>query len=522
MTTVSFRTDKDKQPLTITIDPAEMQRLAKQWHYRLRSRQRWIADQKLWPTIEELAVKDLAAIGLNEPQLEAIAVGSIVEVSINQDPLRADSSTDPASEPEWEARLMPWEYLLTAGTSKYRDEPLVVIRHLKTADSPKARARGKEKRRAAFLQSEPGELRGKYSFQIEKEAIRSYLGDAVDWKDFPANPRLDQIREHVREHAPSIVHVSGIDNFQGTVLLKEHTPVTEIHDGMFLKDSAGKAFQCPAMLVAESITAGKSKPEIVSFNMFNSSARLAAFSVGLGARAAIGFQDVVDDRLAEIFFVNFYLNLRQWKWCILDAYRQTMRELRCYRDKLRGTGIVLWTRESIFKESGKQTPSSKKPRPQSAQAVPASSEWIKFTIKPLDTLNYSILHNSRTPLFERFSVYKFKPLQHPEIDVEVELQMGSDRFPFRHTFEMRDHVLDLSDQITVGLTSEMVRSLREGVRATLFVLITSGRQRFQPNLATVVRPPARQGSIGDNHWGSGIPEGDQGLCFRRVRWLSRQ
>lgn len=473
MASVSVRTDKDTRPIRIEIEPGEMRRLAKHWHYLLRSRRRWIADQKLWPRIESRAVADLKTMGIDKAQLEKIAAGSLAEVLIDHGPIEPESPPDLNSDPDWEARVMPWEYLLTAGTSKYRDEPLVVIRYLNARNAPKASAGGREKRIAAFLQSEPGELRGRYTFDIEKRALKNYLDDDVVWKEFTANSSPEEMRAFVQSDAPNLVHVSGFDNFQGTLLLKMDTSVTDINDGMFLKNVAGQAFPCPAIVVADSLTAADSKPEVVSFNMYNSSARLAAFSVGRGAAAAIGFQDFVDDRLAEIFFANFYLNWRQCQWRVLDAYQETMSGLREYKNKLQGTGIVLWTRESLLEL--RQSPC---PKPQLPQPIAASPDWIEFSIKPLKTLNYSILHNSRTPLFEKFSVYKFKPLQQPEIDIEVELQIGSDRFPFRHSFRMRDHALELSDEIAVGLTSELVRSLREGVRATLFVLVRSGQQRL--------------------------------------------
>jgi hypothetical protein len=44
--------------------------------------------------------------------------------------------------------------------------------------------------------------------------------------------------------------------------------------------------------------------------------------------------------------------------------------------------------------------------------------------------------------------------------VEVSLNVGGVNFPFRGTFTIRDHILDLSDQIVVGLTFSLSRSFR--------------------------------------------------------------
>jgi hypothetical protein len=339
-------------------------------------------------------------------------------------------------------------------------------------------------------------LRGTYSFDIEEKVLKAHLDDHVRWTESPPNPTLEGIRDHIQRTAPGIVHVTGFDNFQGTFLLQKKdapirfkhnysryrdVPINYIHDGMFLKNDLGQEYPCDAIAVADALTSGPRKPEIVSFNMYNSSARLAAFAVGLGARAALGFQDLVDDRIAEIFFANFYLNWRQSRWQTLTAYQETMRGLRRYKDKLQGTGIVLWTAESLLGQPRAGVPRRAEPQQQRQAQVRGSSPErieIKLQIAPPSMLNYSILHNSRRPLFERFSVYKFHPLRHPKVDVEVELQMATDRFPYRQSFTMRDHVLELSERISVGLTSELARSLQEGVRATLFASLMSGEQRL--------------------------------------------
>lgn len=99
---------------------------------------------------------------------------------------------------------------------------------------------------------------------------------------------------------------------------------------------------------------------------------------------------------------------------------------------------------------------------------------LDFDVHPYPTLNYSVLHNGKRQMFERFRIYKFSPDVVKDVRVEVSLNIGAENFGFRGTFEMVDHILDLSEAIAVGLTSSLSRSLRESVRTTVFVRVTKG------------------------------------------------
>jgi len=56
----------------------------------------------------------------------------------------------------------------------------------------------------------------------------------------------------------------------------------------------------------------------------------------------------------------------------------------------------------------------------------------------------------------------------------VNLNVGGRNFPFRQSFAMKYHILDLTETIAVGLTSSLSRSLRESILTTIFVRITVG------------------------------------------------
>jgi hypothetical protein len=94
---------------------------------------------------------------------------------------------------------------------------------------------------------------------------------------------------------------------------------------------------------------------LVVFNLHHSAARIAPLTVAQGADAAIGFQDTIDDSMAEQFLADLYA-----AWRMADpgkvlrnqdvplAFATAFRLLREYRRPLRGSCIVLWSAQSLF------------------------------------------------------------------------------------------------------------------------------------------------------------------------------
>ena len=87
-------------------------------------------------------------------------------------------------------------------------------------------------------------------------------------------------------------------------LLKE--PDAEKAPDGYLLSGPGGAEAVPAFALAEAITAGETAPSLVFCNIWNSAARIAPLLIAAGAGAVVGFQDGIDDALAEIFLGNFY------------------------------------------------------------------------------------------------------------------------------------------------------------------------------------------------------------------------
>jgi hypothetical protein len=318
--------------IPITVGRRRLQRLAKHWHFVMRSRGRWISDTDLRQIIEARATSHLAAIGVSADSLQQIGASGVVQVRTEYSANQEVSPQTSPSEGGWESRLIPWEYLLTAATTKYRNGPLVVVRQLKVDSVPKRQPLGGDSQ-ALFIESAPGRLRGLYEFEIEQQVLKSHLGKSATWQPPLANPSLATIAASVTAGQPHIVHVSGIDTFQGTRLLdpeQKTTVVTSISDGMYLRDDKWDAAPVTALELATALTAGALKPAMVSFNLYNSSARTAALAVARGAGAALGFQDYIDDRVAEIFFANFYWQCRKQRWNTLAAFTKAVETMSPY------------------------------------------------------------------------------------------------------------------------------------------------------------------------------------------------
>jgi hypothetical protein len=464
----------------VTVGRARMQRLAKHWHYVLRSRRRWIMDPNLRQTIEERAISHLGAIGIGEDQLAALSSGGLIEV-------RTDQSSGPG---RWETRLLPWEYLLSVATRRFRsDDPFVVVRSFPSGADLSTRRGGK----GLFVSSAPGALKGLYGFAIEKAVLDKHLGQTIQLESID-NPTLEEMRSKAVDLAPEIIHVSGVDNFEGTHFFdpdQKTTPVSTIRDGMFLRDVQWKPHMTDAQAIAGAVTAGAVKPAVASFNLYNSSARIAALAAAGGAGAALGFQDTVEDFLAEIFFANFYLYWARKGKNALKAFCQAMQSLAPHSAKMQGTGFVYWSSQPITPVDEEIT-AAPLPLDEAPDGDRKIREWVRADFEPRAKLNYSILHNERRPLFESFSIYRLEPRRLEDLEVEVKLQIGAEEFPYRQSITLTDHVADLADRIGVGLTSRLARSLQEAVRTTLFVRVGKGGEQICSETAQVSLLPVNE------------------------------
>jgi hypothetical protein len=507
--------------IDLTPDYSRLLKMANDWDFRMRSRSRWITDQETRREMGKLAREDLEAIGVHEGDLLRLATALVVEVCHE---VRVDSEATPSvigglasgsAKIGWrrwigpvlerKLRKIPWETLLNEAAQKYRaGRRLVVYRRIK-AETEYQVPEGPLK--ALFVQSAPGPLAPVVDFSQEFKAVKCYLR-GIDWGEPLVNPTLAQMKERIRDEQPVVIHISGYDAFQGSQLLEdleakdeaeeaEPAPaqvrplvpdvqiasdatkpekVEATREGVYFRNDTGQAVVIAPEALAEAMCGAEHKPLLVTYNIYNSSARMAAKTVDSGAMAAIGFQDFVDDTIAEVFFASLF---RQWSAgrnvSLLGAFRDAIVEIVSEPEtttlgrKSRGSGINLWCRVPLLLENKRLAfPGQLPPRRKGKHTERPN---LEFEIAPYRQLNYSVLHNGRKQIFELFRVYKFSPEDVDDIRVDVTLSVGGDEFHFETTRRMTHHILDLSEEVRVGLTSTLSRSLRESVRTTVFVRV---------------------------------------------------
>ena len=460
----------------------ELRRASYRWTYILRNRLRWRDNQSSYRSLSGECHDQLVELGLTKNAISAMAKSRIVEVSI---PFRREDAG-------WEARITPWEFLISRATRKAgRRDSITVVRHLDRKGSlPKIRQRTP---RLMVVTSAPGEIAEHFDFSNERLLPGSYLLPLDE--DSPAaepifldNPSIDELRAAVGNSRPEIVHVAGVDLHQGTKLLE--MPVTDDRrDGlMFAEPLQGRPVAVPSEAVADALTAGRTKPALAVFNFYNSAARTAALTVARGAGAAIGFQDTFDDSVAESFHADFYESLAShgqdsdWeKWNPHLSFIAALDLLRHYDANLRGSGTVLWSARSMFDQAAETAAFVRSKEisrairqhddialsPQSAQEA---RKMIAVDIKPKQRLNYSLLHNRQT-LFDRFEIRKEQRGHVDGVQVEVTLHVGTETPTYRCNLSLERAVTKLNDKVFIPLTWMKDGGFWENVRSSLQVRV---------------------------------------------------
>lgn len=454
----------------ITSSPL-LQRRAMEFAYSVRNRAHWSEVESAREQLKRRSTSMLEEFGLTADHLRQIADAGVVEVKIPY----------PSEATGWEVRILPWEYLLSAATKPYRSgRPLHVVRHLeRTLPAPPP---PRVPASLLFVENAPGPLGEGYSFEFERKLVEANLEFAPDQL---INPTLDETRDRVIASRPDVIHLAGFDTHQGVELLDWHSkrPPDGWRDGMFFRGFDGLPEIVEGIPLSQAIGAAVNhSPALAAFNCYNSASRLAALAVAAGAEAAIGFQDDIDDFLAELFYTNFY---RAWKlsgWNILHAFKWARNSLRNQSSKLRGTGVVLWSGVPLLGLDAMPDELGKQFREDQRRAVfvppPAQGgvrEVVSIDVAPLDKLNYSLLHNDRS-MFDTFQIRKYPPGRLSGVGVEVSLHAGVESLRYQSSFDMEDPIKDLTDLVKVPLTSELARSVRESVQTCVFVNVTCGDQ----------------------------------------------
>ncbi|MFT3719994.1 hypothetical protein [Pseudorhodoferax sp.] len=466
-------------PLLGSRELREVQREAIAWTHVLRNRTRWIRSAA-GAADQDAKVHDfLIARGLDQTQLSQIAQAGKVRVNISF----------VNEEFGWEARILPWEFILSAATRSLRAGPLTVTRWLERGGNRVMTDLSK----LLFVESAPGRLAHEWDFTDECRLVRTY-SNAKKFEHLKS-PTLDQLRETVIRFKPAIIHLAGFDTHQGLELLKDSRN-EEQADGYLLSSTSG-VDPVNATRLVEAVTLKGYAPTFVFFNFWNSAARLASAITAAGASAAIGFQDGMDDALAEIFLGSFYRSFGA-AGDLQAGFDAGWSALQPQRKPLRGTGIVLWSggksdRLHIQRQSsGKQLASQACEVPLAANiGAHELASFISVAVDPEPQFSYGLLHNNRD-LFRRFLIMNLKNAPLRGLEVFVELHSNEGTYPWRQTFSLNDPVLDLSRKVRLALTSNLARTLDEVLRTSLYVRVKWGPHEVFSETFPVTMAPVDQ------------------------------
>jgi hypothetical protein len=461
---------------SFALAPTAQEQFSFYWSYIVRSRGRWQENEHAHLRVAEEALELFDQVGISREVIEQIGNSDVVEIAL------------PYAEEEggWAARLLPWEFLLHEVTRKRRaGRPLTVVRHL---HSTRPRAVNNAPQVALFVKNGAGPIGDEYTFEDELSWMSSQLQLEPD---FLPNPTRRLLADRVALKRPDVIHLTGVDLHEAVSLAfvdKQDDPDV---DGLLMAGSEVIEEVTHADLAEALNPRGYPGARLIAFNFHNSSARIAAAAVNRGARAAIAFQDRIDDDVAERFFAAFYREWRTQNWDLLGAFKTALHSS--------GAGVVLWSAESLLAapraQSNVKTSVQKAKRGASETSKPSDTvmnrsvhELIGVRVQTPKSINYSLMHGGKR-VFSTFTLYRKAEGVLPPIKVEVALQTGTENLSFRKTVRMDTSQLSLSEEIHVPLTSSALRAVREMTRAGLFYRVSCGNEDIVCETAEIVLCP---------------------------------
>jgi hypothetical protein len=455
----------------------------------------------------------------------------------------------------WAARQFPWEMAVSLITRPYRKtsgRAFTVLRHLECANAQPARA---TTRKAVVVCSSPGEIGEHYRMDEECAMVKEIL----DRSDFSttalSDPDRQQVFAAIEEHAAEVVHLAGLDPAGLSTIGITANVEGHALDGFVLKASGaspGKSGFDPVSPdeVGALVSQLHNKPLLMSFSSCYSARRMAATCVAHGVRHAIGFQDTVTDADAMLFFTSFY---RSWAahGDVLAAFRegrlQWMRQA-----AMPSAAVVLWSAESLLVKEAAATqlyrgaleavgalknvavdladsfvaarpapaemkiepPPLDTPPPSVAPAKPAATPDDLHLVVELNpdrviggrtrvttSLNYSLLHNDRTP-FRTFLITKSAAGKLPPLQVEVSLEAGAEPCRCRFSEELPEEpgTVVLANRIRLPLVASLLRKCTESLRTNLYIRVSCGDRLLRETSEKITNLPADEWrDDGDDH-----------------------
>lgn len=497
-----------------------LETLAAKWMYIVRNRSRWASDLDLRDEIAEAVARDLERLGITESALRAVNSSPLRHVELEF--IDSHGNGREQTSHEQAAAAFPWEFAISNATKHFGRSQSILITRLLARDAPRP---GGQPSELLFVQSAPGRLNGYYSFESERarlEAATQRWTGGVPTTDAPTRRRgwrisdtetLERLARRIERSHPQIVHVSAIDNHQAAQIIEgfydEAVAVATMPqgptDGMVVRGIEAAEVPVDYTDLARHIVPDGNKadkPWLVTSNFYYSGARFAKECVRRGAYAALGFQDEVDDEVAEHFFQVLY---QAWSKVGTEnlprAFGLAWTILQRQGHHLFGTGIILWLTRSacdgslpIFRsleDDHQEVEPPRLPTPEErslARSTPIQ-DVLQVELEVPQQVNYSLLHNAR-PFLEKLTLSKLVEHALDEVSVFVDLNVGDGSLPFRYTeLLLQESRRTLLDQVRVPLTAPLLRSLRERVQSTLYVKVTwDGRTAHESTHSVTLLP----------------------------------
>jgi len=457
-------------------------KVARKWRMAARLRSRWIGRDVNHVDAIRTDLKDGMEIG--DDALGILGRSGVVEIII----------PEPQCEAGRFARLFPWEYALSTATRPFRvpSRRLSVVRSLQLAERPEGTIE-----KILYVECIPPELEHIYDFDHERYLVGWYAAGTPSWKAEMGTAlqihRLtgedvteDRIRETVTRVEPDIIHLAGFDIMDADNSIEESLrPRSGVqkrerkYDGIYVREGSSRKPLYKRDL-AGILTCAERKPKLICLNVHNSASRLAPALLESGAGSVVSLYGNMHRSLSEGFFENFYDRLYFHRFGdILSAFDDAYRMLKVERGNLRGAAVVLWSGKPMLGEEAwpdARVNDIERVEPEDRSITPDKAKGlVLLDVTALRDLNYSMLHNPMSGRGQLFS--KYRVVNHSTEDlrvlVEAELHAGADNFPYRQVFEVGKHSFrDITENISVPLTSELAREVRESVRTSLYTRVS--------------------------------------------------
>lgn len=494
-----FNGKKAETVFSIPLTGESHEQLAMTWRYKMKQRQRWSTDDRLLKQMEQHAGEALNKLGIKAAQLKKLAGQS----SPNQDSTNFVDTLIEIAIPwhgediGWWARIMPWEFIVSAATKRYRGRrKRVVVRRL-VCKEERSTKRKMHPESFSILKAAPGKIGEVYDFFDEEQLVETALKDLSKkdlHKSCGVEPDVGSIARWLKKsgNSPDILHITGVDSKLGAQILQRRMPPK---DGLLL-GGHGDPIDVEAEEFAKHVF-GEYQPNLVSFNLWNSGARMAPLAIAYGAGAAIGFEETFDDSIAERFFAQFYRLYSGSNWMIGKAFCDALRSVGPLRERTQGSSIILWTRDSLLVPITQDQMNSMHRELELVIADPEkhkARDLLRVEVEPAERLNYAFLHN-RGSLIKRLKLgLSSGPAKDintmRDIEVKVDLCAGGETFPYRTKLDLvpDENVVDIANTslnetpnhgaggVYIPLTSDLMRSVDEAMLTSVNVSVVWEQQ----------------------------------------------